>query len=49
MKGYWENFNEGGEATFYTHIYDKGLVLIRIDGNVPKNEADRYGEVPEGM
>ena len=49
MKDYWENFNESGPGMFYTHVYDEGLVLVRIDGSVPKSEADEYGEVMEDL
>jgi hypothetical protein len=47
MKSYWEAFNESGSGMFYTHVYDEGLVLVRIDGSVPKSKADEYGEVME--
>ncbi len=49
MKDYWETVNETGGGMFYTHVYDKGLVLVRIDGSLPKSEADEYGEVLEDM
>ena len=49
MKRYYETLNDSGGGMFYSHLYNKGLVLIRIDGTVPKNEADRYGEVLERM
>ncbi len=49
MKDYFETLNDSGGGMFYSHLYNEDLVLIRIDGTVPKSEADRYGEVLEGM
>ncbi len=49
MKGYYETLNESGGGMFYSHLYNKGLVFVRIDGTVPKSEANRYGEVLEGI
>jgi hypothetical protein len=38
-----------GEASplFYSHVYEDGRVLVQISGELPKMEADRYGEVLE--
>ncbi|MBA3472232.1 MAG: hypothetical protein H0T57_03215 [Rubrobacter sp.] len=32
---------------FYTHVYETDGFLLKIDGNVPKTVADRYGETFE--
>jgi hypothetical protein len=32
----------------HSHLYEDGLVLLQINGELPKTEADRYGEVMEG-
>jgi hypothetical protein len=29
----------------HSHLYQDGLVLLQINGQLPKTEADRYGEV----
>lgn len=33
--------------SLHSHLYDDGLVLLQINGELPKSEADRYGEVLE--
>ena len=34
---------------FYTHVYETDGFLLKIDGSVPKNVADSYGEVFENV
>jgi hypothetical protein len=29
----------------HSHLYEDGLVLLQINGELPKTDADRYGEV----
>ena len=31
--------------SLHSHLYDDGLVLLQINGELPKPDADRYGEV----
>ncbi len=31
----------------HSHLYEDGLLLVQINGELPKSEADRYGEVLE--
>ncbi len=38
---YYEEF--GG--VFASYVYVEGNVLVQIDGDVPEDQADRYGEV----
>lgn len=42
-------FYEGFTGMFYSHVYTKDLILLQINGQLPKAEADRYGEVLEDM
>jgi hypothetical protein len=45
MRNYYETVSSSG--MFYTHVYTDGLVLMQINGQIPKAQADRYGEVLE--
>jgi hypothetical protein len=31
--------------SLHSHLYEDGLVLLQINGELPKTEADRFGEV----
>ena len=31
----------------HSHQYEEGLVLLQVNGELPKQEADRYGGVLE--
>jgi hypothetical protein len=42
-------FYEGFTGMFYSHVYTNDLTLLQINGQLPKAEADRYGEVLERM
>jgi hypothetical protein len=33
--------------SLHSHLYDDGLVLLQITGELPKPDAERYGEVLE--
>ncbi len=44
MKNYYETVSSSS-SFFYTHVYVDGLVLMQINGQIPKAQADRYGEV----
>src|SRR5215208_1762828 len=46
VSDYLETVSEAG-GMFYTHVYETDGFLLKIDGNVPKNVADRYGGVLE--
>jgi competence protein ComEC len=39
-----ENLPVFGPA-LHSHLYEDGLVLVHINGELPKREADRYGEM----
>lgn len=45
MKNYWNTLNENTTGFLYSHVYDKGLILVHIGGGVPKGQADKYGDV----
>ena len=45
MQGFYEGFS--GMLT--SHVYEKDLTLLQINGELPKADADRYGEILEGM
>ena len=47
VSDYLETVSEAGGGMFYTHVYETDGFLLNIDGNVPKNVADRYGGVLE--
>lgn len=49
MKNYWETLNENTTGMLYSHVYDKGNVLVHITGQLPKGKADEYGQVLEQM
>ena len=49
MKNYWESLNEDTSGMLYSHVYDKGTVLVHITGQFPKGKADRYGQVLQEM
>lgn len=34
-------------AALHSHLYTDGLVLVQIKGELPKAQADRYGEARE--
>lgn len=44
VSGYLDKVS-GSSGMFYIHVYETDGFLLKIDGNVPKPEADRYGEV----
>ncbi len=44
MRNYYETVSSSS-SFFYTHVYVDGLVLMQINGQIPKAQADRYGEV----
>ena len=44
-----KDFYEGFSGFLSSHVYTKDLVLLQIHGRLPKAEADRYGEVLEGV
>jgi len=46
VSDYLETVSEAG-GMFYTHVYETDGFLLKIDGNVAKNVADRYGGVLE--
>jgi hypothetical protein len=31
--------------SLHSHLYQEGLVLLQVNGGVPKTDADRYGDV----
>jgi hypothetical protein len=31
--------------SLHSHVYEDGLILVQINGQLPKKEADRYGKV----
>jgi hypothetical protein len=33
----------------HSHLYEDGLVLLQINGELPKQKADQYGEVLENV
>ncbi len=45
VSDYLETVSEASGGMFYTHVYETDGFLLKIDGNVPKNVADRYGGV----
>ena len=47
VSDYLETVSEASGGMFYTHVYETDGFLLKIDGNVPKNVADRYGGVLE--
>lgn len=44
-----QDFYEGFSGMLYSHVYTNDLTLLQINGQLRKAEADRYGEVLEGM
>lgn len=44
MRNYYETVSSSS-GMFYTHVYTDGLVLMQINGQIPKTQADRYGDV----
>lgn len=47
MKEYYEKLDDMpifGSA-LHSHVYQEGLILLQINGELPKLQADRYGEV----
>ncbi len=44
-----QDFYEGFSGMFSSHVYAKDLTLLQINGQLPKADADRYGEILEGM
>jgi hypothetical protein len=47
VSDYLETVSEASGGTLHTHVYETDGFLLKIDGNVPKNVADRYGGVLE--
>ncbi len=49
MRNYYEKLEETpllGPA-LRSHLYQDGLLLVQINGDLPKTQADRYGEILE--
>jgi hypothetical protein len=44
-----QTFYESFSGMFYSHVYTNDLMLLQINGQLPKSEADRYGEILEEM
>jgi hypothetical protein len=45
MRAFYEGM--GPEVT--SHLYEHELILLQINGDMPKTQADRYGEVARGV
>ena|SRR5918999_1565369 len=47
MRDYYENIENlpVSGPSLHSHLYTDGLVLLQINGDVPKTDADQYGEV----
>jgi hypothetical protein len=47
LKNYYEELENMPifGPTLHTHLYEDGLVLLQITSELPKSQADRYGEV----
>jgi len=47
MRDYYESVEEMPifGPSLHSHLYTDGLVLLQINGQLPKTQADRYGEV----
>jgi hypothetical protein len=44
-----QTFYESFSGIFYSHVYTEDLVLLHINGQLPKAQADAYGEVLEDL
>ena len=47
MRIYYVNIEAYFGSSSHSHLYDEGLVLLQINGRLPKAQADRYGSVLE--
>jgi hypothetical protein len=47
MRNYYLNIEAFFGPSHHSHLYDEGLVLLQINGRLPKAQADRYGSVLE--
>ena len=44
-----QTYYEGFSGMFYSHVYTNDLMLLQINGQLPKSKADQYGDVQEQM
>jgi hypothetical protein len=44
-----QTFYESFSGMFYSHVYTEDLVVLQINGQLPKAQADAYGEVLEDL
>jgi hypothetical protein len=49
MKNYWGTLSENTTGMLFSWVYDKGNVLVHLNGSLPKGKADQYGQVLEQM
>lgn len=51
MEDYYRNLEEMPilGPSLHSHLYRNDLLLLQINGSLPKAEADKYGEVLEGL
>jgi hypothetical protein len=49
MRDYYKEIEEMPTIgpSLHSHLYQDGLVLLQVNGTVPKPQADRYGDVLE--
>ena len=43
VRSYYEGLNDMGGSFCCSYVYDEGLVLVQIPGDVRKEQADEYG------
>ncbi len=47
MRSYYIDIEASFGPSSHSHLYDEGLVLLQINGQLPKAQADRYRSVLE--
>jgi hypothetical protein len=47
MRDYYLDIEASFGPSSHSHLYDEGLVLLQINGQLPKAQADRYRSVLE--
>jgi hypothetical protein len=47
MRNYYLDIEAFFGPSHHSHLYDEGLVLLQINGHLPKAQADRYASVLE--
>ena len=47
MIDYYESFPNTSPPVVHSHLYVENLVLLQIGGDLPKSDADAYGDVLE--